>query len=254
MGCQISKADILLFPFMQSFWGMVIPFQGSAMFAMFYLKKRYSFQVNQSITMILFLYMLNVLFASIAGIWYSLNYMGWQTLLFALSIIALFSPVYCFIAHKILQRYGKIPYLPQRLNDMLRSFFSDLHNLLTDWKNILQLLGCQMIRQICFAFFFVKIARVLNQDVPWLWGYFITVSQDLTIILKLTPCNVGVVEMVSGLVSALTGIPAAVGINASLFNTLLQMILILFIGGLSSLFILGRGFNPAKQPQNDLDK
>ena len=247
MGCPMVKSDTLFFPFMQSFWGVVIPFQGTVMFAMFYLKKRYQFQVKESITMILFLYMFSVLFASFAGIWYSVRYLGCNTLFFWLSLFALLSPLYCFAAHKIMQKYGKIPFLPAKVNNFVATFFSGIHDLLTDWKNILLLLGCQLMRQICYAFIFVQLARSLGNPVPWLWGYLVTVSQELSIILRFTPGNMGLAEMVSGFVSSLTGIPAAVGINVSLFNTLLQILIILLIGGGGSYFILGKNFRIAKE-------
>lgn len=253
MGCPMAKSDILLFPFMQSFWGMIIPVQGSSIFAMYYLKTKYSFQVKQSITMILFLYILNILFASVAGIVYAICYLGCQTPLFWLSLLALFTPLYCFIAHKILKITGKIPFLPAMINEILTAFFAEIHTLFTDWRNILKLLSCQIVRQICFAFMYVQIAKSTGHDVPWLWGYFVTVSQDLTIIIKLTPGNVGVVEMISGFVSALTGVPAAVGINASLFNTLLHMLIIVLIGGFGSYFTLGKGINLAQQLKENRD-
>ena len=126
--------------------------------------------------------------------------------------------------------------------------------MLTDVKKLIQLVLCQVFRQICFACFFIQIARSLGNDAPWLWGYIVAVSQELSIILKFTPGNVGIAEMVSGFVSALTGVPATVGINVSLFKTLLQMILIFLIGGLSSFFILGKGFNPARQLKSNLDE
>ena len=64
---------------------------------------------------------------------------------------------------------------------------------------------------------------------------------------RFTPGNMGLAEMVSGFVSSLTGIPAAVGINVSLFNTLLQILIILLIGGGGSYFILGKNFRIAKE-------
>ena len=239
MGCKISKTDIILFPFMQSFWGILIPFQGTSMFAMYYLKTRYSFKVVNSITMILFLYLFNVIFAGITGVIYSVFYCGIKTPLFVFSVLALFSPFILKLLQLYFKRKERIPFCPVFLNDILCQFCNEINALLTDKKNIACLVICQIMRQICYSIIFVTLAYSLGNHVPALWGYLLAVSQELSVIIKFTPANLGIAEMISGLVCMFTEIPVGVGVSVSLFNTLLHIIIVLLIGGIGSFIMIG---------------
>lgn len=235
MGCPFRVADIFLFPFMQSFWGIIIPFQGTSLFAMFYLKSKYSFKISQSMAMIIFLYLFNVLFGSLAGVAFCIYQGQYRSLLFLFSVLAFFSPFVLWLFNIYLRSAGRKLPVPAKIKDTIISFFDSLGVLFSNWKKILLLLLFQVLRQICYCGIFVMIARALGNHVHVLWGYLVAVSQEISIIFKFTPGNLGTAEMVSGFISHLTNVPVAVGVGVSLFCSLLQLLLIILIGGAGSL-------------------
>lgn len=240
MGCPFSVPDIFLFPFMQSFWGIIIPFQGTSLFAMFYLKSKYSFKISQSMAMIIFLYLFNVLFGSLAGLAYCIYQNEYRSMLFLFSVLALFSPLYLWLFQLYLKSAGRNLPVPEKIKSVIFSFFDSLEQLFSNWKKIVLLLLCQVLRQFCYCTIFVMIAYALGHSVHWLWGYLVAVSQEISIILKFTPGNLGTAEMVSGFISHLTNVPVAVGIGVSLFCSLLQLLLILLVGGAGSMLNLNK--------------
>ena len=241
MGCRPAVSDILFFPYMQSFWGLVIPFHGTSIFALFYLKKRYSFQMTRSVAMIIFLYIFNIPLVSLAGLIYSIFADEFPAGLFGFSLFALFAPFCIWGINVLISRHKHIFFIPEKIQETIVIFFKSIGLLFSDMGNLAMLLCCQFARQICMSILFVRIAGRLNPDagVEFLWGYLVTVSQELSLIIKFTPGNLGLNEAVSALVSHLTGVPAEIGLIAAMFASMLTLIQVFAIGGFGS-FLLFR--------------
>ena len=238
LGCRLSKLDILFFPFMQSFWGLVIPFQGTTLFAATYLKVRYRFKVVDSAAMVIFLYMLNFLFGGGSGVVCSLLGRDLASPLFVFSVVSLGMPMY-FLGLACYLRKSSLPrFVPRRIEMLLRSFFSSLHILLVDWKELLALSTLQVLRQLCYCTLFVFVARGMGIDAGWTWGYLVAVGQELSVAIKFTPGNLGIAELMAGIVSGLTGVAVADGIAISFTMTIIQMALCVIIGGMGNILFL----------------
>ena len=105
-------------------------------------------------------------------------------------------------------------------------------------KHELQAIACIVVFIIFLIF-----ANALGHDVSFLWGYLLAVSQELSVIIKLTPGNLDVTEMISGVISMITGLEVSIGVSVSLLNSLLNIILVLLIGGLASIFLFRRSMS-----------
>lgn len=238
MGCKLAPRDIFFFPYMQSLWGVLIPFQGASVFAVFYLKKHYSFHMTQSAAMILFLYLFNVVFGGLAGVIYSLCAETFSVMLFVFALAGVCSPLFLYAVNLLLLKYSAAFPVPESIREIIVSFFKSFDILLQNIKNITVLLFFQILRQVCWGVAFVILARQLVADVGFLWGYLVAVSQELSLIVKFTPGNLGMNEAVTAFVSHLTGIPAATGLLTAVIASLLSLVQILIFGGIGSFMVL----------------
>lgn len=235
MGCLINKLDVVLFPYMQSFWGIVVPFQGTTLFAATYLGLKYKFKVVSSAVMIVFLYMLNFVFGGIAGIWCAVYQGQIWSLLFWFSVFSVGMPLYVYFAYLFVERRGVPSFVPKKIQVVLKDGVGSLNKLIIDWRNVLVLIVCQVSRQFSYCCIFVILAKSMTSEGGWLWGYLVAVSQELSVVIKFTPGNMGVAEAVAGMVSGLTNVPLASGIAVSFTLTIVQMVVCLILGGVGSL-------------------
>lgn len=234
MGCRLDKKEILFFPYMQSLVGFLIPVQGTTIFAMLYLKLRYQFKIRQSIVMILFLYLLNFIFIGIAGMVYLLLYRQWNIFLFLGAMFCCLVPLYIVIAYRCLKSWGRLPLIPTRYSDLLLEFMASMSELLTDFPLLAKLLIFQLARQCLQAFAYVQVGQLFSSHPGFLWGYLVVVSQELAVILKMTPGNLGIAEAVAGVVSGITGVPFSDGVTASMFLFLVHVLLTSLFGLIGS--------------------
>ena len=238
MGCKLAPSDVFFFPYMQSLWGVIIPLQGASLFAVFYLKKRYSFHMTQSVAMILFLYLFNVVFGGLAGVTYSFCAENFSATLFAFSLVGVFFPLFLYGVNLLLLKHSTALPLPEHIREIIVSFFKSFDILLANVRKIVILLFFQIVRQICWGAAFVILARRLEPDVSFLWGYLVVVSQEISLILKFTPGNLGMSEAVSAFVSHLAGTPAAIGLIVAAIGNLLSLTQVLVFGGIGNFMAL----------------
>lgn len=231
IGCTLTPFDVFFFPYMQSLWGVLIPIQGTSVFALFYLKRRYSFQMTQSVAMILFLYLFNVIFGGLAGMVYVFCAETFSTMLFVFSLAGILSPLFLYLFNMLLLKYGGALPVPGRIRDAIITFFQSFDLLFKDIRTLVVLLLLHVLHQLCRTLVFVILAKPLEPNAGFLWGYLVTVSQEISLILRFTPGNLGVAQAVSGFVSHFTGIPMSIGLIVALIDSLLVLIQVFVLGG-----------------------
>lgn len=234
LGCQMNGLDIVLYPLMNSLWGLIIPVQGAALFGALYLKLKYRFKVSSSVVVIVFLYLMNFLFGGVAWLAYAMMADECSPLALPIAALMLGMPLYLLIFRQLVRRMGRIPLIPSRIQDGLCECLDSLQVLFSNMRGMTILAALQLLRQMLMALMFVVVGKSCGFKVTMLWGYLVAVSQELSLVFKFTPGNIGLAEMVSGLVSSITGVSATDGVTVSLICNVLNVMLCLTVGFVGS--------------------
>ena len=238
LGCRMHMADIALYPLMNAFWGMIVPVQGSVLFGVLYLRLKYQFKMVSSAVMFVFLYLVNFLFAGFAWLFYALASSSTSRMVLLVAVFMLGMPFYLLVFRILLRRYGRMPLIPARLQDGLCECLDSLHVLLSDIRELAILAAFQLLRQLLMAVMYFSVGEACGFKVSVLWGYLVAVSQELSLVFKFTPGNIGLAEMVSGLVSGITGVSPVDGATVSLVCTVVNVCLCLCVGFAASWLFL----------------
>lgn len=238
LGCRMHKADIVLYPLINAFWGMIVPMQGSVLFGILYLRLKYRFRLASSAVMFVFLYLINFLFAGFAWLFYALVSSSASRMVLLVAALMLGMPFYLLVFRILLRHYGRLPLVPVRLQDGLCECLDSLHGLLSNMRELAILVALQFLRQLLMAMMYFSVGKACGFKVSFLWGYLVAVSQDLALVFKFTPGNIGLAEMVSGLVSGIAGVSPIDGATVSLICTVVNVCLCLCAGFAASWLFL----------------
>lgn len=249
--CKLRKRDILFLPLAMGLWGLLIPFQGAAAYQMWYFKRGYRITVCSSLAFSIFLYLFTVIFCGFVGVLYVVTHPG-PTLIFGiLSLVMLLSPVYIFLARIVLRKMEKR--MPRFLLPLLQ-WFNQVVSLLTDLfsnpRLVLIFVGLFLLRLALMILIYWRIAVVLGYPDIGVWQLMlINLWNFLSLLIKLTPQNLGVTQLITGAIFAMLDLPPEQAVMMSLYFTVLATVMELTLG-VAAHFILKASI-PAEPPAPD---
>ena len=231
-GFNLEKKDILLLPVAMNLWSFIVPIQGSAVFFMLFLRNRHSVKIVDSLSITVFLYLVTVFFAGLAGIVFSIYYRMFFSLFCLVSFLFLLAPFISIIVYKI---FRNIPDFKIKICDKLLQFFkktfSNMNTMWLNYKIVLYMLILSFIRMIITALWYMYIAKILGyHDVPFLSLLLLGLWMTVSLIIRFTPNNWGVIQIVSGLMFSLISLSPEQGIMISLVASAILTVVAFSLG------------------------
>jgi hypothetical protein len=215
---RLEKKDIILLPLAMNLWSFIVPLQGSSIFFMLFLKYRHQVKISDAFSITIFIYLVTVFIAGIAGLAFAIIYNMVLSLFSVISLIFLLNPLLVIVVHKIVK---SLPDINVKFIGTALLFFRDtIHNVNNLWLNYKYLalsfflIFCRML--LC-AFWYMWIAHILGyRDVPFLSLLLLALWMTVSLIIRFTPNNWGVLQLISGLMFSLIALPPAQGAMISL--------------------------------------
>ncbi|MDD5570351.1 MAG: lysylphosphatidylglycerol synthase domain-containing protein [Bacteroidales bacterium] len=211
MNIKIKPFDILTFPMTVYLWSYLIPVQGSTIYSTIFFYKKYNIKLSKSFSITLFTYIFTILFSGIAGLLYVIAYKLWSSPIMYISVFLLLSPFMVFIFYEIVKRMK----FKGKLFINIHNFVLNTTSLLVDLnKNASILLIMLLIRLVSTVFFVIWykcVSLALGYDVSSFGLLVLIFSLQIVSVLKITPGNLGISQIVSVVVMAAMGSTASMG-------------------------------------------
>ncbi len=230
-GVSLQIKDIILFPFVMNLWGIAIPFQGSMIFRTVFFMKRYNMTISKSLSISLYLLMITFCLTgafSLLFAFYNNLYYSWLSLV---SIVFITNPFFIFLASNVLKKIAN----PRRailfkIHLFLQSTTEGMIFLL---KNLKFTMGIFLLSLLHFSLnilWLYWISISLDFDLSLISAGLIGAIMSISLILKITPGNLGVVQLVSGGIMSMAGYSPDEAVLITLFATAISLALALTVG------------------------
>jgi hypothetical protein len=211
-GVNLSMMDTLALPVTQSFWGHVIPVQGSFVYGATFLKAKYGANVSGTMAVYLFITVCSLVIGALFGIVHSLFY---DIRFLPLYLLLAALPLWLVVAYRILSALNPEVGLLLRIKELVGTVLGSTVTMLRAPVFVLQVVLIDVAYVALNSLWSFYLSESLNLHIPI--GIFVLVSffMKLTIVAKFTPGNMGVTQLFTGGVLSAYGYPAEAGLLVS---------------------------------------
>jgi len=230
-GVSLRIIDIFLLPIVGNLWSFIFPFQGNLLFTTFFFKKKYNMKVSESFSISIYLYLITLSFTGI----FALIFAIYNDLLYSwLSIIALISilnPLFVILAYYLLKLIGNTNIkLVDKVKLFLESVVKNTKGLWVDLKftGFIILINIFKLGLTILWFYWISIS--LGFDLSIISVGLISLIMSVLIIIKVTPDNLGVAQLLTGSIMGVVGASPEKAAIITLFASATSIILLSTIG------------------------
>jgi len=233
---KLKTKEKLLLPVLTNFYNYITPFRGGMAARAIYLKKKYKFTYTDFLGATLAVYLLAFFIASLAAI-ISLLLTKFNLLIFiflliifvTLTLIILISPTFKLTKYNIINKFIRV------INDwnlikknkpvIYKTFIISLIQLILSTTSVL----------LCY--------KVLGIDIEFTKALFIASISSLSIVIAITPGNLGIGDAISVFSANLVGIELTQAVAATIIGRAVGLLLIFIIGPIATYYLLKKNEN-----------
>jgi uncharacterized membrane protein YbhN (UPF0104 family) len=234
LGIRFSLFDTIMFPITMNLWSLLVPLQGALIFSTIFFARKYGRTVSSSLSISLFLYLVT---ASLTGL-FGLIFMTYTSRKDIITVIALLtialSPLIILLLDGVLRwilPFFKVVHpLILKLSSFIATTVVALKDLMQDWKLLVHVVLLKTLQTFLVGVWYWVIARGLGFQLNFLVLLLLSLVGELAIIIKVTPANLGVSELVSGALLAALGYNPQWGVLISLTASATTLLLIFTLG------------------------
>lgn len=230
-GVSLGIKDIFLLPIVGNLWSFIFPFQGNLLFTTLFFKQKYNMLVSESFSISIYLYLVTLSFAGILGLLFA----GFNEMLFSwlglVSLMFLLNPLFVLLLNIIFKKIKHSSYrLIQKTQVFLSSIVDNTGRLWQDMRFTLIILVINILRITLTIAWFYWISSSLGLGLSLIAVGLISLVMSISLIIKITPDNLGVAQIVTGGFVSLMGIQPESAVLITLFASATTLLLILTIG------------------------
>ncbi len=217
-------------------WGYLIPFQGAFLYLIAYLKLKHKISVINTTYIYIYVFLLSLSISGLLGIIFYFNSPSVSILFLYLSILLLINPVIIFYSNKALGKikFSNVPFL-RKIKDTIDQTINQMSTLFQDKHVTITMIGFNLLSTLIYVAWSYWV--VVRFDLPISFFAILIMSflLKITLLLKFTPGNLGLIQLASGGIIALLGGNASDGFLISLFQSLTYMLIAFSLGTIFSL-------------------
>lgn len=230
-GVSLGLKDVFLLPIVSNLWSFIFPFQGSLLFNTVFFKQKYNMRVSESFSISIYLYLVTLCFAGLIGLLFGVIHKALFSWFGSVSLILLLNPVFVYLVNIILKKLGHSRYLfVSKVQAFLASIVDNTDNLWKDLSFTLIILAINIIRLILSIIWFYWISFSLGLGVSLFEAGLISIIMSISLIIKITPDNLGVAQLVTGGFVSLMNVQPDKAVLITLFASATTMLLIFTVG------------------------
>ena len=233
IGFSMDRRDILFLPLGMNLAGTLLLIQGAMAYQLFFFKKKYGVAICHGMAITGFLYLLTMSISGIAGIVIFAMDTSITAYFLAVSILFAMSPLLAMGMLFCLRRIHVKWSLLNRFSSFVCAVLDDIAMLLKDIRTVVILVVIYLLRLLSMVILFAWIARCLGYEVSFLALLLLNLWNMLSLLLKVTPNNLGISQLVSGAMFAMISLPKEQGVMISFVATLVCLPMAFVFGSLA---------------------
>jgi uncharacterized membrane protein YbhN (UPF0104 family) len=236
-GVSLSVKDILLLPIVGNLWSFIIPFQGNLMFTTVFFRKKYNMEISESFSISIYLYLITLSFTG----FFILLFSVYQDMLFSwlsvISLLLILNPFFLYLLQIILGKISLEHFV--RLNKLyvfLTEVIVSTNKLWSNLRFTMLMFFLDIIKIGLNILWFYWIAISLDFDLSILTVAIISLIMTISIIIKFTPDNLGVAQLVTASFIGLIGGNVEATTLITLFASAISIVVMILIGIPSNIY------------------
>jgi hypothetical protein len=226
---HVHPLDIFYLPYSMNVWGYIIPFQGSIVYFLLFLKAKFKQQPIKLFSFYMWLFFLELSIDGFLGL----------VLLFFFKAYIFLTPLFLlmtaniFVGILMVRLFSKIKFLSSStfLTKLLSHVKLGLDSITAfSFLNYFQLSVLSVANTFLSALSSFSIVWYFKLDVSFPALFLITVLLRISLLFKFSPGNIGFAQLASGGLFALLGLPPEIGVLISLWQQSVGLILSIPLG------------------------
>lgn len=233
-GIPFSWRDCIFFPITMGFWSFLIPFQGALLFSTIFFKSKYGRPLGTGLSIALFLYVVTVSLTGIAALLFvqAVGKGSVVTSMVLLSLVLL--PVLLPLMHKLLVKLVSWKSLRsgllRRVLNALLSVSGAVASMMRSPVLMLKMSALKVVKTLVVGVWYWVIAHGLGLEVGFLPLVLLSLVAELALIVKITPGNLGVNQLLSGATMSFMDFNPEWGVLISLVASGCALLLVFTVG------------------------
>ncbi len=236
LGVKLGLKESFMISIVTGFYNLIMPFRGGMFARGVYLKKKYNFSYTNFFSTLAASYILIFLVASVVGI-ISTLIIYYQTGIFSWILFLIFSGV--FIPMLLIVIFApKFPYAKSEFINKFIKVVNGWHLIKNNTKVISIVIIISLSQLLLSSLALFLQFRVFGIDISYFSCLFLSCIGSLSLLIQLTPANLGVSEAII-VFSALTiGITSYQSLTAALLGRAVSFLVLLILGPIFSYVLI----------------
>ncbi len=212
-------------------WGFIIPFQGSFLYLVTFMKLKYKSSILNTTYIYAYLFLLSMTISGFLGVFFFIKYNSVSILFLILSVLLLINPIIIIYLNKLLQKFEpRKSCLIIKIKHDIEQIVNNLGTLIKGKYVVLTIIGFNLLSTFIYAIWSYWVALEYNINITFLAILIMTFLLKITMLMKFTPGNLGLAQFATGGIIVLLGGKAADGFLISLFQSLTYLITAFSLG------------------------
>lgn len=224
----------VLFPPTMALWGILIPFQGALLFSTLYFKSKFNNSIGTGLSISLFLYAITICLTGLIGLVFVIGSARIEPPLLAFLIMITIAPMLIPVLHGPLVKMSAQFKSPSGLAGRLLKFSLSVGESVTSMTRTPSLLvkvaGIKVFKTVLVGFWYSVIAQGLGLDIGFVPLVLLSLVAELALVVKITPGNLGVNQLLSGVTMSFMDFNPEWGVLISLVASGSALVLVFTLG------------------------
>lgn len=233
--CKMDWGTMLHLPYTMNLWGFIIPIQGSFIYFVALLKAKYKLSIVNMSANYLWLFALELTIDGFIGLIFILIYKKAQ-ILFPVFFLMTTNLLFIFTFRFILIKIAPIPAnrFAVRLSEKLNALVNEIYSF--SFSEYLKFGFFSFLITSTGVFWSFILTQQLNLGIDFAGLVLVAVLMRIGLLIKLTPGNIGTVQLATGGIFTLLGYSIQDGIYLSIWQQGLILFLSIPVGILGTMF------------------
>jgi hypothetical protein len=231
-GKKLKIIDMVAFPLSRNLWGYVLPFQGAFIYSLLFCKYKYNVQITKITSINIFMVLVNIFFLGMILLYIFFGNITENIYLFIIGLLCLIAPLLFILASFFFDKVlpsSRFLFL-EKIRKISKVIINDISSLVTNFSFFISIFIINLFHFLVNLFWFVSVSKALNLNLSVISLLTLVMVLKTLVIVKITPGNIGVEQLISGCAISLFSLNPADGIIISTFTKIFSLSLALIFG------------------------
>jgi len=230
-GVSLGLIDIFFLPIVGNLWSFIFPFQGNLLFTTLFFKQRYNMKISDSFSISIYLYLVILFFAGLLGLIFAIIHKMFFSWFGLIASILLLNPFIVYLVNLLIKdlRYSRFLWV-KKVQEFFASIVDNANQLWRNFGFTFIILVINVVRLLVNILWFYWISFSLGFGLTLFEAGLISIVMSISLIIKITPNNLGVAQLVTGGFVSLINAQPDNAVLITLFASATTMLLIFSVG------------------------